>query len=122
MPTMKLLRAFTAAVVIAAAAWYSTDGIGAAGGEQKPSNRSSQLNPRTRLDRCAVKATPADQLALIEQTLNALGGDNGGLVVVPVYWHVVTTTKGEGDVSALVPAQMHVLNAAFAGANFAFEL
>lgn len=122
MPTLKFFKALTTAVVIALAAWYSTDGIGAAGGEQKPSKSSSQLDPRTRLDRCAVKATPADQLALIEQTLNALEGDGGGLVVVPVYWHVITTTKGEGDVSALVPAQMQVLNAAFAGANFAFDL
>src|SRR5687767_6437531 len=105
MPTLTFLRALTAAVVIAAAAWYSTDSIGAAGGEQqKPSKGASQLDPRTRLDRCAVKATPADQLALIEQTLNASGSDNGGLVIVPVYWHIVTNTKGEGDVSALVPA------------------
>ena len=90
--------------------------------EQKPAARAAELNPRTRLDRCAAKATPPEQMAVIEQQLNAVGGDNGGLVIVPVYWNIITTTKGEGDVSARVPAQMQVLNAAFAGSNFAFEL
>jgi hypothetical protein len=122
MPTLKFLKAFAAAVLLAAAASYSTDGAGAAGAEQQPLKLASHLNPRTRLDRCAVKATPADQLELIEQTLNARGGNSGGLVIVPVYWHVITTSEGGGNVSALVPAQMKVLNDAFAGANFAFEL
>ena len=122
MPTLKFLNAFTAAVVIAVGAWYSTDGMAAAGKEQKPANRAAQLDTRTRLDRCAVKDTPADQLATIEQMINSTSGDSGGLVIVPVYWHIITTTKGAGDVSALVPAQMKVLNDSFAGANFAFEL
>ena len=100
MPTLKLAKAFTAAVVIAATAWYATDI--AAAEEQKPANRPSQLDPRTRLDRCAVKDTPADQLATIEQMINAPSSDSGGLVIVPVYWHIITTTKGAGDVSALV--------------------
>jgi hypothetical protein len=119
---LQFLRGITAAVIIAAAAWYSTAGVAAGGEQEKPSNRASQLDPRTRLDRCAVKDMPADQLALVEQTINASTGDSGGLVVVPVYWHIITTTKGAGDVSALVPAQMKVLNDAFGGANFAFEL
>jgi hypothetical protein len=109
----------TAAVILAAAAWYSTDAVAAGGEQQKPSDRASQLDPRTRLDRCAVKDLPADQLAQVEETLNASSGDSGGLVVVPVYWHIITTTKGAGDVSALVPAQMKVLNDAFGGANWA---
>ena len=122
MPTLQFLKAITAAVVIAAAAWYSADGVAAGGAPQKPSGRAADLNPRTRLDRCAVKDTPADQLGSIEQTINASNGDSGGLVIVPVYWHIITTTKGAGDVSALVPAQMKVLNDAYGGANFAFEL
>ena len=122
MPTLHFLRAITAAVIIAGAAWYSTDGVLAGGAPQKPAGRAADLNPRTRLDRCAVKDTPADQLGSIEQTINASNGDSGGLVIVPVYWHIITTTKGAGDVSALVPAQMRVLNDAYAGANFAFEL
>jgi hypothetical protein len=123
MSTHQFLKAITAAVIIAGTAWYSTDGIAAAGGEQKaPAKLASQLNPRTRLDRCAVKDAPADQLARIEQTLNASRADRGGLVIVPVYWHIITTATGDGNVSALVPAQMQVLNDALAGANFAFEL
>ena len=121
MPTLNFAKAFTAAVVIAATAWHAS-GIAAAAEEQKPASRPSQLDPRTRLDRCAVKETPADQLATIEQMINAPSSDSGGLVIVPVYWHIITTTKGAGDVSALVPAQMKVLNDSFAGANFAFEL
>ena len=122
MPTLHCLRGITAAVIIAAAAWYSTDGVAASAEEQKRAGLAAGLDPRTRVDRCGVKDTPPDQLALLEQMLNATSGDTGGLVVVPVYWHIITTTKGTGDVSALVPAQMKVLNAAFAGANFAFEL
>jgi hypothetical protein len=123
---MRIRMCFHAAAfaVLAAGAVASfTDTVAARGGEaQKPAARASELNPRTRLDRCAVKATAVEELALIEQQLNAVGGDSGGLVIVPVYWHIVTTTKGVGDVSALVPAQMQVLGNAFAGSNFAFDL
>lgn len=121
MHTMQLLRALSAAVLIAGTAGYFSDGLGAEAAQQKGQGRAADLNPRTRLDRCATKETPADQLGTIEQMLNA-SSDGGGLVIVPVYWHVITTTKGDGDVSGLIPAQMEVLNQAYAGSNFAFEL
>ncbi len=116
-------HAVTFAVLIAGTAASFTDAVAArAREEQKPAARSASLNPLTRLDRCAVKDTPADQLATLEQQLRAVKGDGGGLVIVPVYWHIVTTTQGTGNVSALVPAQMQVLNTAFAGSNFAFDV
>jgi hypothetical protein len=58
---------------------------------------------------------------MIEQAASN-GTDPGGVVTIPVYWHVITTTKGDGDVSALIPAQMDVLRDAYAGSRFAFDL
>jgi hypothetical protein len=117
------LRGLTAAAVIAAAAWYSTDGLAARAAEQRGTAQlpAATLDPLARQDRCGTRATPADQLAFIEQTLGATS-DSGGLVIVPVYWHIITNKKGQGDVSGLVAAQMKVLNDAFAGSNFAFDL
>ena len=62
------------------------------------------------------------QLAAFEQrTLGALR-DADEDVVVPVHFHVITNASGGGNVSALLAAQMDVLNAAFAPAGFAFTL
>ena len=47
--------------------------------------------------------------------------EDGGLVTIPVYWHVITTSTGVGDVRGLIPAQMQVLNEAFEGSGFFFE-
>ena len=115
------VKGLAAAVLVAAAASYLADSA-AVHAEQRPSPLpAAKLNPLARQDRCAARETPADQQAVIEETL-AGTKDSGGLVIVPVYWHIITTTKGEGNVSALVPAQMQVLNDAYAGSNFAFEL
>lgn len=43
-------------------------------------------------------------------------------VTVRVHFHVITTSDGGGDVSALVPAQIAVLNQAYAASNFKFKL
>lgn len=123
MPTMQLLRSLSLAVLVAGTAGFFASDISANVVEQRNQRPlAGDLNPRTRLDRCATKSVAEDQSALLEQILNSPNGDSGGLVVVPVYWHIITTTKGDGDVSALVPAQMKVLNDAYAGSNFAFEL
>jgi hypothetical protein len=50
------------------------------------------------------------------------GRSAGGLVTIPVHWHIVTTESGAGNVTALVPDQMQVLNDALAGSKFAFQL
>ena len=75
----------------------------------------------SRAERCAVESTPADTLALIEK-LAGNPKDTGSVVTIPVYWHVVTTNGGGGNISPLIPAQMNVLRDAFAGSGFAFEL
>ena len=132
MQTMQLVRSLSVAVLIAATAGYLSSETSAEAAQQQKGRQGAEqqkgkgsaanLNPRTRLDRCATRSAPEDQLGTIEQMLNASKGDRGGLVIVPVYWHVITTAGGGGDVSGLVPDQMDVLNAAYAGTNFAFEL
>jgi hypothetical protein len=88
--------------------------------EQSQSSAASNLFA-TRAERCGVQATPPDTLDLIEKlTTNAK--DSGGVVTIPVYWHVVTSAAGAGNVSARIPDQMNVLRDAYAGSNFAFDL
>jgi Pregnancy-associated plasma protein-A len=41
---------------------------------------------------------------------------------IPVHFHIITSSDGQGDVSDLVPAQMNVLNLAFERAGFRFRL
>jgi hypothetical protein len=43
-------------------------------------------------------------------------------VTVPVYVHIITDSNGEGDVSGLMPAQIDVLNAAYAAAGIRFDV
>jgi hypothetical protein len=75
----------------------------------------------SRASRCAVEATPSALLDLLEKT-SGNAKDPGGVVTIPVYWHVITTMAGGGNVSALIPDQMQVLADAFAGSKFAFNL
>ena len=117
------LRAFTAALIVASAAAYFTHDLSA----KTPSEQQRATEPvasfasKPRMDRCGVKGTPADQIALIEQAASTGGADKGGVVNIQVHWHIITTATGGGNVSALVPAQMQVLNDAFAGSKFAFQ-
>jgi len=59
-------------------------------------------------------------LSSVKLTEQELAGAPG--VVIPVHFHVVTSTRGDGDVRRLVPAQIAVLNEAFASAGFGFQL
>jgi hypothetical protein len=112
-----------AALILAGAAWLSVGesvvAAGAAAEQKKGSKTPPSLASRT--ERCAVEATLADQLELIEDAAST-ARDPGGVVTVPVYWHVITTTQGDGDVSDLIPEQMRVLRDAFAGSRFVFDL
>ena len=121
MHTNHIVRGLAAALIISGAAWSTTNTVAATGTalEQRRSQPAPTISSRA--ERCAVEATPADQLVLIEQAASA-AKDPGAVVTVPVYWHVITTTKGEGDVSALIPDQMQVLRDAYAGSKFAFDV
>lgn len=121
----RLIKATTTAILVAGAIWYSTDNI-AADREAPQKGKGSPTaalvaDVRSRTDRCAVRDPNAEQQELIEQAASA-GRDPGGLVTIPVYFHIITTSKGGGNVSDLVPEQMQVLNDAFAGSKFAFQL
>lgn len=72
--------------------------------------------------RCAVEDLPADEQAAIQDIVNSGISKSDDLVTIPVHWHIITTSAGGGNVSSLVPAQMQVLNDAFAGSGFAFTV
>jgi len=93
----------------------------AAGGEAAASGveergRCAVQDPSLR-EQQAIEA----EFALASQAGGALSSDERP-ITVPVYFHVVTTSTGGADVSALVPAQMSVLAAAFAGSGVSFQL
>jgi len=117
---IQVLRGLAAACLVSGVAGFTTSDADATGAsmEQKKQQRPSLAS---RAGRCGVEATPPDQLELIEQAATS-ASDGGGIVTVPVYFHVVTTTGGEGNVASLVPAQMAVLRDAYAGSKFAFDL
>lgn len=83
--------------------------------------RLPELFQSRRETRCAVQDPSGAEILAIDEAVKSVS-DRGGLVTIPVYWHIITTKKGTGDVSTLVPAQMEVLNEAYAGSGFAFAL
>jgi hypothetical protein len=119
----------TLALVMAAAFGYSRpavmDGVAAtvSGAEQGSQTvRTPAINPfENRVSRCAVQdPTPDERIAIDEAAKK--GVDKRATVTIPVYWHIITTASGQGNVSALVPAQMQVLNNEYAPSGFTFEL
>ncbi len=89
---------------------------------------SSALSSNPPVVRCGVKDPSSSAQAAIEQDIAAtqtsggVGAPRLGWITVPVYVHVITTTSGVGDVSALVPRQISVLNAAYRAARVKFNL
>ena len=121
MHTKYIVRGLAAALLISGAAWSTTNDASAAGAIQQGRKNQPPPSLSSRAERCAVEGSSPEQLALIEQAASG-ASDAGGVLTVPVYWHVVTTTAGGGDVSSLIPAQMQVLRDSFAGSKFAFDL
>jgi len=104
MHTKYIVRGLAAALLISGAAWSTTNTASAAGAiaQGKKNQPAPIFSPRS--ERCNVEATPADTLELIE-TLTSGTKDAGGIVTIPVYWHVVTTASGGGNISARIPEQ-----------------
>jgi hypothetical protein len=122
MHTKYIVRGLAAALLISGAAWSTTNTASAAGAiEQGKKDQPAPPGMSSRAERCAVDATPADTLELIER-LTGSTKDAGGIVTIPVYWHVVTTSGGGGNISGLIPDQMTVLRDAYAGSKFVFDL
>src|SRR5262245_40109374 len=92
---------------------------------QGGANKSSQ----PRLLRCGVKS-PTDleqelieaQVATVEKTIGATAFARLKRGAIPVYVHIITAASGDGNVSALVPAQIDVLNGAYKASGFQFKL
>lgn len=112
------MKGLTAAALIGGIAWLSTNDVlaGAADAASQP-----QMSFKARAERCGVEATPLDTLDVIEKATGSTK-DNGGVVTIPVYWHVITTAGGGANVSSLIPEQMNVLRDAYSGSRFAFDL
>jgi hypothetical protein len=71
----------------------------------------------------ATQAAVESRLAQVQsQRLLAGRGHGDDRITIPVRFHVVTASDGTGDVSALVPAQLAVLNAAYAHDGIRFRL
>ena len=86
---------------------------------------AQQMAYRGSQARCAVQ-DPSEAVRaaadLLADQKGGIGLKDDSVVTINVHWHVVTTSAGSGNVSALIPAQMQVLNAAFAPSRFAFNL
>ena len=102
-------------------------------------NAIDHANPNAKFLRCGTPEPSERDAQLREAHFLALknaigkgkpggggGGGGGGSTPTPttinVYFHVITSSSGEGNVSGLVNPQMDVLNAAFAGTVFSFTL
>ena len=134
MPKCHLVKSFVPALFVVSGIWYAVAGsaepvaarapAAQQGGGAPSMNAAGLLKDLTtrRTHKCAVHDPVADALLAIERDADARGKAAGGIVEIPVYWHIVTTAAGGGNVRALVPAQMQVLNDAFAPSGFAFSL
>ncbi len=117
-----VLNGLATAIVLGGLAWFGTGQNGPVAAAAQPQKKGPPPpSLSSRAERCAVEATPADQLAVIEQAASN-GRDPGGEVTIAVYWHVITSTAGVGNVSARIPEQMRVLRDAYVGSGFAFDL
>ena len=103
-------------------------GLVGCGAGTEVDSASSALSSNPPVVRCGVKDPTSSAQAAIEQDIAAtqaaggLGAPRLGWITVPVYVHVITTATGVGDVSALVPRQISVLNAAYSAARVKFNL
>ena len=75
--------------------------------------------------RCATPRPSFNEVARVERNVKAFATRAGqtnrvaASVTVPVYFHVIMTTTGRGDLSdAQIQAQIDVLNKAYAGGDF----
>jgi hypothetical protein len=134
MHTRHGVRPSIAALFVVAGIWYAVAGgaeriAAGAPAPQQGGGAASVNAPRLfqdlttrRTQKCAVHDPSAEAQLAIEQDADVRGTAGGGIVDIPVYWHIVTSVAGGGNVQGLVPAQMQVLNDAFAPSRFTFRL
>ena len=121
MHNTRIFRGLVAACLVSGIAWFTSYDTSASRATVEQSTQLPTPSIASRAERCAVEATTPERLELIEKAAGT-SKDSGGVITVPVHWHVVTTAGGGGNVAALIPAQMQVLRDAFAGSKVEFEL
>jgi hypothetical protein len=107
-------------------AFYAT---GARSVDAAPGTGASNA-PATTMLRCATgDVSPTEAAAVEQEVKNSTGYKTPGApkatasYVISVYFHVITSSKGEGNVTdARIARQMRVLNDGFAGTGFSFVL
>lgn len=124
----KVLRPVVCSAAVAGTIAYSGFGAGtdvnAAGPQQTRKGvaradlaRALQERAARGTHRCAVHSPGVEEQAEIEKAVRGVL-DPGAVVDIPVYWHIITTASGGGDVSGHVAAQMKVLNDAYRASGF----
>jgi hypothetical protein len=118
-----MFKGLAAACLVSGIAWFSTNDVLARreSPAAEPAQQLAAPSIASRASRCAVEATAPDKLDFFDK-LASSAKDNGAIVTIPVYWHVITTAGGGGNVAALIPDQMQVLTDAYEGSKFAFDL
>ena len=103
--------------------------VGCAGGPEDDIGETSRGVGLAAKPRCAtqdpgiVEQDAADSAAATAAArVNFKPGNTADKDRIPVHVHVITTSSGAPDVSPLVPAQIDVLNQAYALAGFKFRL
>ena len=102
--------------------------VGCGAGTDVESDSSALRSSSPPVVRCGVKDPSSSVQAAIEQDIAATQAKGGvgapklGTITVPVYVHVITSSTGAGDVTALVPRQIAVLNQAYGAAGVRFDL
>jgi hypothetical protein len=104
--------------------------VGCGGNQTETADESSRApkNSASAFERCATVHPGIEKQLEVEARLMSSGGPTragGGLAAttINVYVHVITNSTGGGNVTdAQINSQLSVLNSAYAGAGFSFNL
>jgi hypothetical protein len=113
---------WTTLVVLAAALFWSL--AVTASGPAGAASVAAAGPAATGRERCGTRDLSREELAQVEQVLaRHKGPARATTTTINVYFHILTTASGEGNVTAgQITRQMNGLNAAFASAGFSFVL
>jgi hypothetical protein len=100
--------------------------------QEESSTAAEHANSHAAFQRCSTRTPSDEEIARVEKEISHAkrpGGGGGGTVVtggtIPVYFHVINNGSGieNGDVpQAMIDAQLHVLDAAYAPWGWSFQL
>jgi hypothetical protein len=101
-----------------------------------PDEEASQAAGDVKFHRCTTREMPESEIQAVETEVASFmakvkAGESSATAgpksatggVIPVYWHTITNTSGQGSVSSQqITNQMNVLNAAYASTGWSFNL